>query len=771
MNDLPSTTESGSLTAQQGVGGMPSPMPVDETSKEVMSQRALVKKWQDKIKSDKARWAPDFKRMRENMKFAKGIQWPGQTEVDTDKYVNNVTIRMVNNKVATLYARNPTAVANPRKRMNFQVWDEKVESISQAIQLAEQSMEQSGMPDPNAMAMIVDYNNGKKVEHVTQKICDTLATVYQYQVDSQSPEFKEQMKQLVRRTITCGVGYLKINFIREGTDEGSMPVDHIPSTIMDRAKRAKLILDKITSGEVESDQADVETLKSLFASMGASQSYQDESLLQERLEFDFPQATAIIPSSKCRSLKEFIAADYITHEYVLGVDEVNAFYDVRISSGGGDGNAKEYNQSGVEEQNRDTSEMVKTKRVCVWETFDRTTKTTFVTCDGWKDFLVAPEPVDPCVKGFWTIFALTFNDVESEDSLTESGTIYPPSDVQLIKHPQKEWNRTRHALRAQRNANAPKYGVRAGVLTKEDKELLQNAEPNSVIEFQGIPPDQKPSEFIAVMQVAQIDPAVYNTEPLEKDIQLSGGVQQANMGPAQRDVTATVGSIAEQSRQVESSSNADDLDGFLSRVASAAGEIMLRAFDIQTIKMIAGPGAVWPQIERDQFIQTVQLTIVAASSGRPNKAMEVANWQQLGPVLQAAGANPQAIIRETIKRLDDRIDPSDFMPIPQPPPQSPQKPIQELLDYKDAPEDIKRQMEVKGGFQPSDGVYKEEPKTAKAPVAKGSNGDTKMATAPAPKPSPPIPHPAYKPPGQNGQPMQSGMPPGAHPVPLAGHRQ
>lgn len=744
--DYPTQTSS-NLGASQSIGGSYTSSPlVNNDSTEALASQALVKQWQEKIIADKAKWEPDFKRMRENMKFAKGLQWAGQTTVDTDKYVNNIALRMVNQKVAALYARNPTAVATPRKRMDYHIWDEKIESISQAIQTAEMTSHPEGptggQVDMGAMALIQDYNQGQAMERMVEKICKTLEVLYKYQVDSQQPEFKEQMKQLVRRVIITGVGYLKINFIRENTDEGSMPVDHVPSTLMDRAKRAKVILDKLANNEIEDDSAEVETLKSLFASMGASQRYQEESLLSERIEFDFPQATSIIPSSNCRSLKEFIGASYVTHEYTLPIDEVNAFYDVRIETGTGDDKAKEYETEGPNESFKDTFNKSKEKRIRVWEVFDRITKTTLTICDGYKNFLVSPEPVEPCVSGFWKIFALTFNDIESEDNLETCGTIFPPSDVELIRHPQKEWNRTRHALRAQRNSNAPKYVVRKGILSDDDKELLESAEPNSVIELESIPADAKPHDFIMPMQVAAIDPKVYDTAPLEKDIQLAGGMQQANMGPAQPDVTATVGTIAEQSRQVETTSNVDDLDGFLSRVMCATGEMMLREFQVETVKQIVGVGAVWPDATRDHFVMIISLSVVAGSSGRPNQALEIRNWQIIGPMLQQMGANRYALIEETVKRYDDRLDWKKMFPVPEPPPQQPQKPVSESLNYKDAPDDIRRQIEMKAGLQPSqDGKMSEgqagdksaqkakpsqPPKAAK--TAKADNSDTNNAS-------------------------------------------
>jgi hypothetical protein len=97
---------------------------------------------------------------------------------------------------------------------------------------------------------------------------------------------------------------------------------------------------------------------------------------------------------------------------------------------------------------------------------------------------------------------------------------------------------------------------------------------------------------------------------------------------------------------------------------------------VATVKKVAGPGSVWPEQNREDFINEIETEVVAASSGRPNKAIDVANWERVAPILVQAGANPQAIVRQTIKVLDANIEPEDFFPV-QPPPQMMQQPQQQ----------------------------------------------------------------------------------------------
>lgn len=636
-------------------------------SEEQLADQAAVKVWQGRITKAKQKWAPDFKRMKDNMEFVTGLQWPGQIDLQDDRYQCNLTLRLVNQKVATLYARNPTAEVTRRKQLDYQIWDGQIQSLMPAMQQASMLVSSGGILPPDLEMLLQDVQAGKQRNRLVQNVCETIDIIYQYFIDAQKPDFKEQAKQMVRSTIICSVGYVKPVYCStvNATYHNVFSTD-ISSTKEARVQRAKEIMMAREEQNLDPDSAEMATLKSLVMSIGASESLQDEDKLPERLEFDFPMATSIIVDPRCRNLKEFVAARWIAQEYILPVSEVNALFDTDITVGGGEGYATEHNMNGsllLDEPNRDSSkesDPFQKNLVSLYEIFDYNSKTRCFIVQGWKDYVVAPEPVFPSVSGFWPIQSLVFNDTVVDPDTRAS--IYPPSDVDLSRSAQKEWNRTRDALRNQRNANAPKYIVRKGYLTDEDIAKLKNAEPNSVIQLEGIPPDVEPSKFIQVMQVAAIDQLVYDTAPLEQDLMLSGGAQQANIGPAQPNVTATVGTIAEQSRMTVASSNIDDLDGVLSRLAQAGGEMLLRALPSEMATRIAGPGAAWPENTREDFVNEIQISIRAASSGRPNKAVELANFQQIAPLLLQSGANPFAVIKEGVRRLDDALDVSDFLP-------------------------------------------------------------------------------------------------------------
>jgi hypothetical protein len=78
---------------------------------------------------------------------------------------------------------------------------------------------------------------------------------------------------------------------------------------------------------------------------------------------------------------------------------------------------------------------------------------------------------------------------------------------------------------------------------------------------------------------------------------------------------------------------------------------------------IAGQGAVWPGQDREEFVNEIMLEVLAASAGRPNKSLEIANFQQLAPIWLQAGVSPKFIVTEGLKVYDSRIEPEELFPL------------------------------------------------------------------------------------------------------------
>lgn len=378
-------------------------------------------------------------------------------------------------------------------------------------------------------------------------------------------------------------------------------------------------------------------------------------IVREGLALSYPDSTAIIPDKGCKQLRGFVGCNWVAQEYYMTRAEIEEVYgrDVKaggtayVSHQGGVFRPADEAQSGSEE--RDGEETF----FCVWEVYDRKTGLVYVLCDGYADYLQEPAEPDVWLERFWPWFPVVFNEVYDDER------VFPPSDVELIRDMQLELNRARQGLREHRRASRPKTYTRQGVLEEDDKARVQTAEAHAVIELTALQPGEKIEDVLQPHSGPQIDPRLYDPAPAYEDVLRVVGQQEANLGGTSG-ATATESSIAEGSRMSAVSSTIDDLDEFLTEFARAAGQVLLRETQPETVQKIVGPGAVWPDLSREDIAKEIYLDVEAASTGRPNQAQEIQNAQQVFPLLmQLPGLSPEWLGRELLRRLDDRLDITD----------------------------------------------------------------------------------------------------------------
>ncbi|CUW38793.1 protein of unknown function [Magnetospirillum sp. XM-1] len=620
------------------------------------ARKKLVKKWNDRVIAAKERWKDDFDRMREDQDLAYGYQW--SKSLDPEQYQANLIQRHIQQRVAALYAKNPKAVARRKERLDFTQWDGHPGSLAAANQagqmalatatqqpmamLAQPQMMQQGL---QAAGVLMDVQQGVARRQMLDKLSKTLELIYAYYIDEQTVPFKASMKQLVRRAVTCGVAYVKLDFqrIMEQTPEVSAKI----ADLSERLSTMERLAADIADDEVRTDSAEAEQLKLAITALAA----EPQVIIREGLLFDFPASTAIIPDPKTKRLSGFVGGDWVAEEYLLSVDDVKEIFRIDV---GKDYTGYQCSTEGSAAMRRSDEDTKSGKGdVCVWQIHSRKDGLVYWVADGYPDFL--REPTNPNVKleRFWPYFVLTFNEVEHETKL------FPPSDVTILRPMQREYNRAREGIREHRIANRPATAVAANALSEEDVAKLQSHPANAVLELQALLPGQKVDDLLQPLKGPPIDPNVYEVKFIFEDILKTVGAQEANFGGT-ASATATESSIAEGSRMSAMASAVDELDDMLSEIAKASGQVLLMEVSEDTVKQIVGPGAVWPQLTREEIISDVYLEIEAGSSGRPNKAAELQNFQMMAPYLmQLPNLNPEWLLREMVKRLDDKLDLSD----------------------------------------------------------------------------------------------------------------
>jgi len=229
------------------------------------SEKHLVDRWSAAVNQAKEHWSKQFDQMRKDEKFARGHQWPGD---DKDlKYVANVTIRHVQQRVSDLYARNPRVVARQADRMQYVHWDGKAETLQMAQQVMQAA--QAGQVDPTmgmtAQLIIQDAMEGQQKTRMLAKVGTTMERVFQHQMLEQPVPFKQQMKNMVRRAVVTGVGYVQLGFQRM---VGMSPeVEGRIKDVRDRLARIERLSRELEDGDYDPDSAEAGELQAQLAEL------------------------------------------------------------------------------------------------------------------------------------------------------------------------------------------------------------------------------------------------------------------------------------------------------------------------------------------------------------------------------------------------------------------------------------------------------------------------------------------------------------------------
>src|SRR3546814_9624602 len=105
----------------------------DERDQSDAARAADVSRWVSRIRAAKAYepYKKAWSRMRDSMEIAK-LGGSKEWSVNEDNYTVPIAMRHINKTVADLYAKNPTAQAKRRTRLDATLWDGKPESYLQA---------------------------------------------------------------------------------------------------------------------------------------------------------------------------------------------------------------------------------------------------------------------------------------------------------------------------------------------------------------------------------------------------------------------------------------------------------------------------------------------------------------------------------------------------------------------------------------------------------------------------------------------------------------
>jgi len=516
--------------------------------------------------------------------------------------------------------------------------------------------------NPEISAAPTEAVDSKEYELI-KDFCAT-AQVILNRVFVEGGKLKKRAKSNVRSAMATSVGWLKLGF------QESLAGD-------------PLILRRVN--DVQDNLRRIEHL--------ATQKDEDVERLQVRREELRQQERALMESNEVKIFKGLVI-DRVQTEDILILDESIIDFDdyahaKKIAHGiwmtddeyaetfGGTPptGATQYSRPGESADNPVTNFGDADKKHIfrrVWEVWDHTCNSVFTVCEGGSGYSRPPFSPPKQPERWFPFYALGFNLVE--------GRWRPLSDIELLKKLEEEYNTTRTLFAEARKEAIPVWVFRkGGNLTEEDITKLSNRTARQWIGVEGNP--QVPlKEDILQMPGVEIDPAAYDVTIIRNDMDMLVGLSDASRANLIEAKTATEAEIMRQSLQLRVAERQDSNEDLISEMANDSLEIMLQRFTKDEVMQIAGPEAVWPEMDVQTIFHKIGVAVRAGSTGKPNLEKERESWATIMPILKetvqqvaelrTAGQFDMAdslieLLKETLKRYDERLDIDRFIPRPE----------------------------------------------------------------------------------------------------------
>ena len=243
--------------------------------------------------------------MKADQDFAAGYQW--SKEEKDDRYVANLTLRIITQRVAFFYAKNPKFIAYRRKRILNTVWDGDQATLVSLQQAAGEMAQQVPMggdrPDADGAAGPgsghadpAGRGPGQAGGADPRQDRQDARTICSARTSTATPQdFKQMMKMTVRRACTTGVGYVKLGFERVMQKRPEIEAAHRRHLQPARRPWSGSRAD-IHDDETDENGPEAEQLRLLMKDLGK----QADVVVREGLTFDYPQSsTPSSPTPRC----------------------------------------------------------------------------------------------------------------------------------------------------------------------------------------------------------------------------------------------------------------------------------------------------------------------------------------------------------------------------------------------------------------------------------------------------------------------------------------
>ena len=583
-------------------------------------------------------------------------------------------------------------------------------------------------------------------------------------------KLKKRAKRLLTSAYACSIGYLKVCF-QEDRQRDPIIVNQIKDA-QDNLERLRSLQEEVDEHE-QGNELEVAKLEETIKGLQA----QPELVISRGITVDFvaPDDHLVLDAS-IREVTDGERSEAQAHRVWMtrcqykqrfGCDAKKARVYREGARGDSDRSGPQAT-SGAGDKEKDL--------LAVWEVWEQASGRVFTLCEGEEGFCRDTYSPTWTGKRWYPFFLLAFNEID--------GQFYPLSDVELTTEVVREYNKARDDWERDRRDALPFTVARkGGTLTEEDLRAIRNREGNNVVVIEG-PGGRALSDDIQAVSLGALNPANYDTTPSRQDMEMLVGGGDAARGSVLKAKTATEAEILAQGMRGRSAERTDIIEDLLTEIGEYVLEVCLRKLTKEDVQKIAGPEAVWPQLKPEQIFEMVTLTVRGGSTGKPDRLQEQDRWTKLLPViekamaqvakLREAGMQAEAeavvqLVRETLRRFDERVDIERFLPAPkdgeQPGQQIPPQLVQQFKDMQQKLQEAEQALQDKTADRQADVQKAQINADAKvqasrdaAIIGADSRLDVALVGQGQPAPMMPLPMiPGTDAPGVDGSPMHEGM--------------
>lgn len=545
----------------------------------------------------------------------------------------------------------------------------------------------------------VDAANTKDMESFAETLQIVISSLWK----SVQTRLKQNARKQVRSALSVGPGWIKANIVCDGTNIPQMQskLGDLRDNIADLEATRNALMTQEPPQSIEEQEAELAKLRDLETSLAR----QIEVALRKKLVVDFVSAADMQVALNVPSISDYVDADWVANAIYRKKDDVKAMFprltDKDIGAAkvyylkplkeetplqensifdsmygasllGIDDEADQYTAGGASGAGTLGVPTGETGPCFyrVVELWNKRTNHVHTMIEGVQRWAKEPYQPDYPTTRFYPYFELEFYQVD--------GARHPQSLSWRLRKLQDEYSRSRSNFRVTRERSIPGIVFNSSLVEPDEAKKLERSVHQELTGLR-LPTDQPLDRMFGPKPVASIDMRLFDNSTILSDMEKIAGVQEALQSSVSTPKTAREAEIQNSGFASRTSADRDQLEVMLTDLAQYTAEQSLTALSAQDVQRIAGAAAFWPEgMDINDLLTLVEVQIEAGTTGKPKEAGDREAWGVILPVLKETilqlqeailtGNEPlakalTATIRETLKRMGDDIDYTQFLPL------------------------------------------------------------------------------------------------------------